>query len=160
MAWKRGVRAEERIDVRAVGEHDHLVDERLQPGELVGPEPRHGELDRERLQRLAQLVGREELLRRERGDDGAAARAHGHEALRGEAADRLAHRSPGDAERLRERDLVELAARRQAVVEDLLAQVLVHALPQRQVLDPGSTGGVDALLALVGRHCNHFPHRV
>ena len=124
------------------------------------PSRGHGELDREHLQRLAQLVGREELLRRERGDDGAAARAHGHETLGGETPDRLAHRSPGDAERLRERDLVELAARRQAVVEDLLAQVLVHALPQRQVLDPASTGGVDALLALVGRHCNHFPHRV
>ena len=157
MAWKAAFGAEERVDVGAVCEHDHLVDERLQPRQLIRAEPRHGEPDRERLQRLAQLVGREELLRRERRDDRAAPRAHRDEAFRCEAADRLAHRSPGDAERLRERDLVELAARRQAVVEDLLAQVLVHPLPERQVLDPGTPGGVLPLLRLLGRHCNHFP---
>jgi hypothetical protein len=38
--------------------------------------------------------------------------------------------------------------------------MLVDALPEGQVLDPGSPGGGDPLLILVGRHCNHFPYRV
>ena len=69
MAWKAALARKKRVDVGAVREHDHLVDERLQARQLIRAEPRHGEPDRERLQRLAHLVGREELLRRERGDD-------------------------------------------------------------------------------------------
>jgi hypothetical protein len=38
--------------------------------------------------------------------------------------------------------------------------VLVDALPQGEVLDPGTTGDVATLLTLVGRHCNHFPYQV
>ncbi len=72
----------------------------------VVAEPRNREADRQRLERLAHLVGVEELLCGQRAHDGAAARPDRDEPLGGEPADRLAQRPAADAERARERDLL------------------------------------------------------
>ena len=90
------------------------------------------------LERLAHLVRLDELVLRQRPDDGPAPRPHHHEPFGGQPTDRLAHRAAAHAELGGERRLLQLGAGRQPVGEDLLAQVRVHALPERQVLETAS----------------------
>ena len=134
-AWNSLLSVEEVVDPVAVDGLGLPLDQLVEVREVLVGQQRDGEADGERLERLAHLVGLEELLVAERRDDRAAARAHGHEPLRGEPAEGLADGSAADAEGRGERHLGEHGARRQPVGEDLVAQVRVDPLPQREVLD-------------------------
>ena len=68
-----GVRLEEGVDLVALRVRDHLLVEISEAGDVRLLEPGHGEADRERLERLAHLVGLDELIGRQLRDDGAAA---------------------------------------------------------------------------------------
>ena len=92
----------------------------LEHREVVRGQTRHREPNCHRLEPFAHLVQLEELVLRERADDGAPARPDGDEPLGREPADRLAKRSAADAELLRERHLSELRAGLQATRQDLL----------------------------------------
>jgi len=104
---------------------------------LARAQARHGQPQRQRLERLAHLVGVEELAARQPRDDRAAARDHRHQALGGQLSERLAQRPAADPQRARERDLAQLGAGLQAARENLLAQVVEHLLAQRAVLERG-----------------------
>ncbi len=125
---------EEASDVPGVGELHELV---VQPPELVEVgrgQARDGEPHGHDLERLAHLVGLDELVMRQRADDSAAPWTHEHEPFGGEPDDRLADRPAADAELARKGDLGELGAGRQAIREDLLAKMLVHPLPEGEIL--------------------------
>ena len=128
----------------------HLVDRSLERAHVLGRELRHGEPHGHRLERLAHLVRLDELVARERADDGASPRPDRHEALGREPAERLADRAAADAERLGERDLGQLGPRRQPPGEDLVAKVVVDALPERAAVERGCCGRLagDSLLAV------------
>src|SRR5207248_11564678 len=96
----------------------------------------------------------EELLFRQRADDGAAAGTDCHKPFGGEPADRFADRPAADAELLRQRDLGELSSRLEAPGEDLLAQIVVGALPESQV--PELRRAITLTQSSLGRHCIHF----
>ena len=130
-----GVRVEEALDVVRVGELGHLLDEALHGVEVHLRELRHGQADRHHLERLANLVRLDELVAREGADDGAAARADGHEALRGEPPECFPDRSPADAERGGESHLVQLGPGSQRPGDDLVAEVVVDPLPERAVVE-------------------------
>ena len=118
----------------------------------VALEPRDREPDGHQLQRLAHLVELEELLLRERADHRAAARPDGDEPFGGQPADRLADRPAADAQLLGERDLGELGAGLEPPGQDLGPQVVVHPLPESQVLDRRR-----AAESGLGCHCIHSP---
>src|SRR5581483_279140 len=149
------VRLEEALDLAAVRELLHRGDELVEAGEVLRPEARRREPYGEHLERLAHLVGLEELLLRQRADDRAAPRPDVHEPLGRQPPDRLADRPAADAELAGERRLLQLRPGRQAVGEDLLAQMRMDALPQRQVLEATSARPVVALVVeqRLG-HCN------
>ena len=129
------VEREEVVDPVVVDGLGLPLHEMVQVRDVLVREERHGEADRERLERLAHLIGLEELPGAERRDDRAAARADRHEPLGGEPPEGLADRSATDAEGRGERHLGEDRPRREPVGEDLVAQVRVDALPQGEVLD-------------------------
>ena len=111
-AVERAVDLEEaRACRRAAAARSISVAHRVQLGLLLRAQARHRELDRQRLERLAHLVGVDEFLAREARDDRAAARDHRHESLGRELPERLAQRAAADPERARERGLAELGAR-------------------------------------------------
>src|SRR5207245_8058015 len=96
----------------------------------------------------------EELVLGEGADEGAAPRANGDEPLGREPTDRLADRPTADAELLGECDLLQLRAGLQALRDDLFPEVLVDALPERQVLE--QRGAAVCGQGFVGCHCIWF----
>ena len=69
--------------------------------DVLGRQPRHRQPHGHHLERLTHLVRLDELLVRERADDGAPPRSDRDEALGGEPAERFADRPAADAERPR-----------------------------------------------------------
>ena len=92
------VRLEEALNILGLAARGHLVDQSLHLDQVLGRQPRNRQPHGHHLERLAYLVRLDELLVRERADDGAPARSDGDEALGGEPAERLADRAAADAE--------------------------------------------------------------
>ena len=100
-----GVRLEESQHVAGVPEVDHLVDRALERAQVLRGQLRDGETDGHRLERFPHLVGLDELVVRQRPDDGAPPRPDRDEPLGREPAERLANGAAADAEGLGERYL-------------------------------------------------------
>src|SRR5205823_4668832 len=113
----------------------------------------NGEPDCEPLERLAHLVRLEKVLGGKRVHDGAPPGAHGDEPLGGETSESFPDRPAADAEALRECQLLQLGAGRKAVREDLLTQMGVRALGERQVLQLWNSVVLFALNRRLGGHC-------
>jgi hypothetical protein len=146
------VRLEKLVDLISLGVRRHVVDQSLERSEVLRLEPPDRELDRHSLERFPYLVQLEEFLLRQRADHGATSRSDSDQTLRREPTDRLADRASAHAQLLGERDLRELRARLQTSGQDCRPQVVVDALPERQVLNRhrAAAGGL-------GGHCIHSP---
>ncbi len=113
----------------------HLIDELAEAGQVGLCHSGDGEPDREDLERLANLVGVDELLRSQRADFGPAPRPDRDQPLGRQAAHSLADRAAAYLEHLGERHLRKLCSGGEPLGQDLFAQVLIDPLRQCQVVE-------------------------
>ena len=131
---ERDVGSEKVRDGLAAGVPGHLVDEILQAGQIGLGDPRDGQAHGHDLEGLADLVSVDEFLGGQGPDLCAAPRPHRDQPFGGQAAQGLADRAAAYLQFLGKRHLGQLGSGREAVGQDLPAEVVIDPLGQGQVV--------------------------
>jgi len=115
--------------------HRHLVHQLLQPREVRLGNSRNQEPDRHHLERLADLVRVDQLLQGQRPDLGPAPRPHRDQPFGRQAAHGFPDGAAAYRKLLGQCHLGQFGAGLEVISQDLVAQVLIDPLRQRQVVE-------------------------